>query len=51
VPAAAELVLAGHGDEAADGCSVLQMRLDGAGSLDLAVAFMRSASSMTPVRD
>jgi hypothetical protein len=51
VPAAAELVLAGLGEEAADGCSMLQMRLDGAGSLDLAVAFMRSASSMTPARD
>jgi hypothetical protein len=55
-PAAAELVLAGLGEEglgeeAADGCSVLQMRLDGAGSLDLAAAFMRSASSMTPARD
>jgi hypothetical protein len=47
----AELVLAGLGEEATDGCSVLQMRLDGVGSLDLAAAFMRSASSMTLARD
>jgi hypothetical protein len=51
VPAAAELVLAGLGEEATDGCSVLQMRLDGVGSLDLAAAFMRSTSSMTLARD
>jgi hypothetical protein len=30
---------------------MLQMRLNGAGSLDLVAAFMRSASSMTPARD
>jgi hypothetical protein len=48
---AAELVLAGLGEEVADGCSMLQMRLNGAGSLDLVAAFMRSASSMTPARD
>jgi hypothetical protein len=30
---------------------VLQMRLDGVGSLDLAAAFMRSTSSMTLARD
>jgi hypothetical protein len=50
-PAVAELVLAGLGEEATDGCSVLQMRLDGVGSLDLAAAFMRSTSSMTLARD
>jgi hypothetical protein len=50
-PTMTELVLAGLGEEAADGCSVLHMRLNGARSLDLAVTFMRSASSMTPARD
>lgn len=50
-PAAAELVLAGLGEEATDGCSVLQMRLDGVRSLDLAAAFMRSTSSITLARD
>jgi hypothetical protein len=48
---AAELVLTGLGEEVVDGCSMLQMRLNGAGSLDLVAAFMRSASSMTPARD
>jgi hypothetical protein len=47
-----EFVLASLGEETIDGHSMLQMRLDGgAGSLDLAFAFMCLASSMTSARE
>jgi hypothetical protein len=49
--AAAESILTGLGEEATVGLSMLQMRLGGAGSLDVSVALMRLAPSTALVRE
>jgi hypothetical protein len=50
-PAAAESVLAGLGEGAVIELSMLQMRLGGAGSLDVLAVLMRLAPSTAPVRE
>jgi hypothetical protein len=50
-PVAAESILTGLGEEATVGLSMLQMRLGGAGSLDVSVALMRLAPPTALVRE